>query len=215
MASTEVGDPELVASPTQFGGKNTVAAEMERASHELEKQRNPGDGQKIDQELAQYTAESRIELSPERDRELRVKIDKRVLSVMICTYFLQAIDKGTLSFAAIMGLLPDTGLARPDGSPTAQVSPTVPPTSKRQAQKSPGSRMITWLVGGFLVCLVDDLHLHCHPRRRVPPELHYCPSPHCQISQLQHHRMGHHPRLPRRLHQLSGPGHCPHLARHL
>jgi len=39
---------------------------------------------------------------------------------MIFTYFLQAIDKGTLSFASIMGLLDDTGLANEDGSPNAK-----------------------------------------------------------------------------------------------
>jgi hypothetical protein len=37
-------------------------------------------------------------------------IDKRVLVIMIATYFIQAIDKGTLSFASIMGIIPDTKL---------------------------------------------------------------------------------------------------------
>jgi MFS family permease len=37
-------------------------------------------------------------------------IDKRVLSIMIFTYFLQALDKGTLSFTVIMGIKTDLGL---------------------------------------------------------------------------------------------------------
>ena len=37
-------------------------------------------------------------------------IDKRVLSIMIFTYFLQALDKGTLSFAVIMGIKTDLHL---------------------------------------------------------------------------------------------------------
>ena len=37
-------------------------------------------------------------------------IDRRVLSVMVFTYFLQALDKGTLSFAVIMGIKDDLHL---------------------------------------------------------------------------------------------------------
>jgi MFS family permease len=37
-------------------------------------------------------------------------INKRVLVIMIATYFLQAIDKGTLSFTSIMGLPDDLHL---------------------------------------------------------------------------------------------------------
>lgn len=64
----------------------------------------------VDKELAQYVSDARIDISPERSAELRRKIDRRVLSVMVVTYFLQAIDKGTLSFASIMGIIADTKL---------------------------------------------------------------------------------------------------------
>lgn len=67
---------------------------------------------KMDKELAQYVSDARIKISPEKNQELRRKIDRRVLVVMICTYFLQAIDKGTLSFASIMGIREDTGLLK-------------------------------------------------------------------------------------------------------
>ncbi len=55
-------------------------------------------------------SDARIVISDERSAQLRCMIDKRVLAIMIATYFLQAIDKGTLSFSSIMGLNPDTGL---------------------------------------------------------------------------------------------------------
>ncbi|KAF5267580.1 hypothetical protein BFJ63_vAg12167 [Fusarium oxysporum f. sp. narcissi] len=72
--------------------------------------------ERVDKELAQYVSDVRINISPERSAELRKMIDKRVLVIMIFTYFLQAIDKGTLSFASIMGLTADTGLENPDGT---------------------------------------------------------------------------------------------------
>ena len=75
----------------------------------------------IDKELAKYIADERIVIPKERSDELRKKIDRRVLVVMISTYFLQAIDKGTISFASIMGLPEDTGLVDEDGSLKQQV----------------------------------------------------------------------------------------------
>ena len=120
MTSTEVGDPELLAAP--HGGKNSIEGELARISTDIEKKVPGTNPDKIDSEVAKYASDARIDISPERSVELRKKIDRRVLSVMILTYFLQAIDKGTLSFAAIMGLLDDTGLANADGSPSSQVN---------------------------------------------------------------------------------------------
>lgn len=65
---------------------------------------------KIDKELAKYAGEARIDISPEENNRLKKMIDRRVLSLMIATYFLQAIDKGTLSFSSIMGIREDTNL---------------------------------------------------------------------------------------------------------
>ncbi|KAI0143477.1 major facilitator superfamily domain-containing protein [Xylariaceae sp. FL1272] len=70
---------------------------------------------KVDKEIAAYASQGRIVISPEENTRLRRMIDRRVLVVMICTYFLQAIDKGTLSFSSIMGLPKDTGLLTPSG----------------------------------------------------------------------------------------------------
>ncbi|KAM5344249.1 hypothetical protein ACJ41O_012786 [Fusarium nematophilum] len=72
---------------------------------------------KIDSEVAKYAGGEAIHISPEENIRLRKMIDKRVLLVMITTYFLQAIDKGTLSFASIMNMPGDVGMALPDGKP--------------------------------------------------------------------------------------------------
>jgi hypothetical protein len=98
--------------------------EAERAqSPELEKS-----GQnlsKMDKELAQYVSDAAIEISEEENTRLRRLIDKRVLLIMITTYFLQAIDKGTMSFASIMGIVEDTRLERQEVSCYNTTSPTI------------------------------------------------------------------------------------------
>ncbi|KAF7562342.1 hypothetical protein G7046_g1771 [Stylonectria norvegica] len=121
MASTEVGDPEFVAPPPtmQIESKRSLT-EIERTSQDLEKPNNHSE--RVDKELAQYTSDFRVHISPERSQELRRMIDKRVLLVMILTYFLQAIDKGTLSFSSIMGLPKDTGLTNADGTVSQKYS---------------------------------------------------------------------------------------------
>ena len=65
---------------------------------------------RVDREVAEYAGTSAIVIDKETDKRLKRMIDKRVLSIMITTYFLQALDKGTLSFTSIMGLREDTGL---------------------------------------------------------------------------------------------------------
>jgi hypothetical protein len=119
MSTTEAADPTAAIPPNAAGGKASIEAEVERMSHDVEKPAHHSD--RVDKELAQYTSDVRIEISPERSDELRRKIDKRVISVMIATYLLQALDKGTLSFTSIMGLLEDTGLADENGKATPQV----------------------------------------------------------------------------------------------
>lgn len=71
---------------------------------------------RVDREIAKYASQARIAISPEDNIRLRKLIDKRILVIMITTYFLQAIDKGTLSFSSIMGLPKDTGLLTPQGT---------------------------------------------------------------------------------------------------
>ncbi|KAL8386820.1 hypothetical protein RB595_010362 [Gaeumannomyces hyphopodioides] len=70
----------------------------------------------VDEEVAQYMSDVRIDISPEENKRLLRMIDRRVLSIMVSTYFLQAIDKGTISFASIMGIIQDTKLQGPEYS---------------------------------------------------------------------------------------------------
>jgi hypothetical protein len=64
---------------------------------------------RIDAEVAKYadaTAE-RVHITEEENKRLKRLIDRRVLPIMIVTYFLQALDKGTMSFSSIMGIRND------------------------------------------------------------------------------------------------------------
>ena len=62
---------------------------------------------RVDQELAKYANAVAVDISPEENARLKRLIDRRVLPVMVFTYFLQALDKGTMSFASIMGIRKD------------------------------------------------------------------------------------------------------------
>ncbi|KAH8647612.1 major facilitator superfamily domain-containing protein [Tricladium varicosporioides] len=68
------------------------------------------DYNRVDKEVAKYASDVAIHISPEENSRLKKLVDKRVLSIMIFTYFLQALDKGTLSFTSIMGLPDDLHL---------------------------------------------------------------------------------------------------------
>lgn len=64
----------------------------------------------VDNEVAQYASETIVEIDEETNARLKRLIDKRILFVMVFTYFIQALDKGTMSFASIMGIIDDTHL---------------------------------------------------------------------------------------------------------
>lgn len=63
----------------------------------------------IDQEILQV-ADTSVVITPEENKRLLRLIDKRVLVVMLVSYFCQALDKGTMSFASIMGIQEDLNL---------------------------------------------------------------------------------------------------------
>ncbi|KAJ5695229.1 hypothetical protein N7536_005641 [Penicillium majusculum] len=65
---------------------------------------------RVDKEIQAYAAHSQVEIDEATNKRLKGLIDRRVLVVMICTYFLQALDKGTMSFSAIMGIKDDANL---------------------------------------------------------------------------------------------------------
>lgn len=60
--------------------------------------------------IQMYASRGRVEVDEETNKRLKKMIDKRVLVIMICTYFLQALDKGTMSFSSIMGIKTDAHL---------------------------------------------------------------------------------------------------------
>lgn len=89
-------------TPSGHGVDGIDKAERVLSADEVEFAKDHQNYEKLDKELAEYVSDARIEISPEKSAELRRKIDRRVLVIMVGTYFLQAIDKGTLSFASIM-----------------------------------------------------------------------------------------------------------------
>lgn len=64
----------------------------------------------VDREVAQYASETIVEIDEETNKRLKRLIDKRILAIMVFTYFIQTLDKGTMSFASIMGIITDTHL---------------------------------------------------------------------------------------------------------
>lgn len=52
----------------------------------------------------------RIRISPETNARVLRRIDVALLPLMLIVYFLHALDKATLSYASIFGLIDDTGL---------------------------------------------------------------------------------------------------------
>ena len=99
--------PEVVHVSGHDAAKPDIA-QVERVmstTDELEKDHMNYD--RVDRELAKYANAVAVEISPEENKRLLRLINRRVLPVMIFTYFLQALDKGTMSFASIMGIRED------------------------------------------------------------------------------------------------------------
>lgn len=71
-----------------------------------------------DDETARYAAAHAIEIDDVTNKRLFWKINKRILVVMVVTYFCQSLDKGTLNFASIMGIQKDANLKGQEVSPT-------------------------------------------------------------------------------------------------
>jgi predicted outer membrane lipoprotein len=124
---TRVGDmdPEIARPASRPGGQaddvvKPTLDQIERhdrpISPETMREKDRQNFERVDEEVAKYASDTAIVIPPEKNLELRRMIDRRVLVIMIATYFLQAIDKGTLSFASIMGIRKDTGLVGQDYS---------------------------------------------------------------------------------------------------
>ena len=111
MGSPEIGNtPQEPVQP--LAGKtddadNVQIEQMESGGYAVKK---INDFDRVDGEVAKYASDVKIVIDEATNRRLRRLIDRRVLAIMIFTYFLQALDKGTLSFASIMGIQKDTKL---------------------------------------------------------------------------------------------------------
>jgi hypothetical protein len=71
----------------------------------------------IDEELRKYVvAADNVQVDEATSKRLRHMINKRVLIVMVGTYFLQSLDKNAISYAAIMGIQEDAHLVGQDVS---------------------------------------------------------------------------------------------------
>ncbi|KAF4554949.1 Thiamine pathway transporter-like protein 5 [Elsinoe fawcettii] len=86
-------------------------AQVERVLSDTPEKGDHIDYDRVDGEIAKYAAaDTVVEITEEESKRLKRMIDRRVLSIMIFTYFLQALDKGTMSFASIMGIKEDNKL---------------------------------------------------------------------------------------------------------
>lgn len=77
-------------------------SELERVgSGDDDLQKEHQDYGRMDEEVAKYAGNEHIVITENENRRLKRLIDKRVLLIMVATYFQQAMDKGTLSFTSV------------------------------------------------------------------------------------------------------------------
>lgn len=170
--------PEANQGNRQTMSKKTSDPEIVPAQHveiddDLKKDHMNYD--RVDREVAKYVSDVAIHISPEENARLKSKVDKRVLSIMIFTYFLQALDKGTMSFASIMGIKKDTHLV----GQQVRFSTSFKAGTDRE------------------VCLVDHMYIHRCSHCGIPHQPPHSTSSYRQISWNIHHSLGHHARSSR------------------
>ncbi|ETN41528.1 uncharacterized protein HMPREF1541_03464 [Cyphellophora europaea CBS 101466] len=96
----------ITKSPAPGEPNSTAAQEQRRSLDKLNVSDKEKDRAK---ELIQRVGH-RVELTPENNKRVCRKIDLRVLPVILFVYFLQALDKATLAYASVFGLIEDTNL---------------------------------------------------------------------------------------------------------
>ncbi len=92
------------------GGTSEVFVQIEKAALSGKVADHAARG---DDETARYAA-APIEIDATTNKRLFWKINRRILSVMLVTYFCQSLDKGTLGFSSIMGIKKDAHLVGQD-----------------------------------------------------------------------------------------------------
>lgn len=90
----------------------TTSKHVEYCEQDLEKPAASGDD-----ETARY-AGAPTDIDEKTNKRLFWMVNKRVLFIMLGTYFCQSLDKGTLNFASIMGIKADANLKGQEVSTT-------------------------------------------------------------------------------------------------
>jgi hypothetical protein len=108
MASIATIPPTAPRKASMDTKIDSVQLEQVMSGDELDKEHM--DYNRVDGEVAKYATAQGVEISPGENSRLKKMIDKRVLVIMVITYFIQALDKGTLSFSSIMGIRTDLHL---------------------------------------------------------------------------------------------------------
>lgn len=126
-------------------------SQVERATSVGEPEKDHINYDRVDKEIAKYVSATRIDISEADSKRLKRMIDKRVLTVMVFTYFLQALDKGTMSFASIMHIRQDLNLHGQQVGPSLLASLGVVQGTRSLTQIStPGSRRVSTLLSSLL-----------------------------------------------------------------
>lgn len=105
------------ANATQSGSYQALGQEDASVGEAPNPSQNEGGGSEIHRDAAAMmliklgrSPDERISISPSDDARILRRIDLALLPLMLAVYFLQALDKATLSYASIFGLIEDTGL---------------------------------------------------------------------------------------------------------
>lgn len=100
-----------------MSGPKPIEQHLERVASPDPDDTLPDKHTAVDAELRRYVvAAGSVDIDEATSKRLRRLIDKRVLIVMVGTYFLQSLDKNAISFAAIMGIQEDAHLVGQDVS---------------------------------------------------------------------------------------------------
>jgi hypothetical protein len=107
MAASRASTDKAQGLPATTGHSDKDINQVERVFSVGDEKGDHVNYERIDQEVAQYASETEIYISEEENKRLKRLIDRRVLPIMVFTYFLQALDKGTMSMTSIMGIRDD------------------------------------------------------------------------------------------------------------
>ncbi|KAJ5949792.1 hypothetical protein N7454_001376 [Penicillium verhagenii] len=105
-----VGEPHPAVEMGDFNTKQDISHVERVLSPDDELQKEDMDFSRVDKEIQMYASRGQVEVDEATNKRLKRMIDRRVLLIMIGTYFLQALDKGTMSFSSIMGIKKDAHL---------------------------------------------------------------------------------------------------------